>query len=124
MIRKFFAVSVAVVSLILAGPVSAQQILIEQLRSFQPFLDKTWKGEFKNSTREKPMFDVARWGRALNGTAVRSLHSVNNGEYGGEAIIFWDKGKQSLVFFTSPPRDFTPSAHCLAKTASSSVTNM
>ena len=53
--------------------------LAEQLKPFAPLLGKTWKGEFKNSTPEKPLFDVARWVRALNGKAVRVLHSVYDG---------------------------------------------
>ena len=65
----------------------------------RPWLGKTWKGEFKNSTPEKPLFDVSRWERALNGKAVRVLHSVNDGVYGGETIIIWDAKKNSLVYW-------------------------
>ena len=88
---------VALVSL--ANYAAAQDNLAENLKVFQPFLGKTWKGEFKNSTKEKPIIDVARWERALNGNAVRALHSINNGEYGGESIIFWDHEKKSLVYY-------------------------
>ena len=45
------------------------------------------------------MQDVSHWERALNGTAVRTLHSINDGVYGGESLIFWDNSKQSLVFY-------------------------
>lgn len=81
------------------GATFAQNDLAEPLKPFKPYLGKTWKGEFANSTPEKPIFDVSRWERALNGQAIRILHSVNNGEYGGESIIFWDKQKSSLVFY-------------------------
>jgi hypothetical protein len=81
------------------GAALAQDDLAEPLKAFKPFIGKTWKGEFANSTPEKPIFDVSRWERALNGQAIRILHSVNNGEYGGETIIFWDKQKASLVFY-------------------------
>ncbi|MDZ7291189.1 MAG: hypothetical protein ONB44_13320 [candidate division KSB1 bacterium] len=87
---------------LLAGMTSAtkaQDDLNEHLKPLQPFLGKTWKGEFANSTSEKPIYDVSRWERALNGQAIRILHSVNNGEYGGETIIFWDREKSSLVFY-------------------------
>jgi len=73
--------------------------LAEPLKPFAPFIGKTWKGEFKNSTREKPLFDVARWERGLNGKAVRVLHSVNDGAYGGETIITWDAAKKSVVYW-------------------------
>jgi len=83
----------------LAGWVNAQNDLAENLKDLKPFIGKTWKGEFKNSTKEKPVFDAARWERALNGQAVRVLHSVNNGEYGGESIIVWEAKQKSLVFY-------------------------
>ena len=73
--------------------------LDEHLEPFRPFLGKTWRGEFKESTPEKPQVDVSRWERALNGKAVRILHSINNGVYGGESIIVWDEKKSSLVFY-------------------------
>lgn len=75
-----------------------QPSLSEHLKEFTPFLGKTWKGEFASSTPERPMHDVSRWERALNGQAVRILHSVNDGLYGGETLIVWDRKKESLVF--------------------------
>lgn len=72
--------------------------LAKELELFRPHLGKTWRGEFKNSTPEKPVVDISRWERALNGQAIRVLHSINDGAYGGESIIRWDKEKASLVF--------------------------
>jgi hypothetical protein len=72
--------------------------LNENLEKFRPLLGKTWRGEFKNSTPEKPMVDVARWERALNGQAIRIIHSINQGVYGGETIILWSPEKKSLVY--------------------------
>jgi hypothetical protein len=72
--------------------------LAEALEPFRPLLDKTWRGEFKKSTPEKPVVDIARWERALNGKAVRVLHSVNHGSYGGETIIQWDADKKQLIY--------------------------
>lgn len=72
--------------------------LHEKLEVFRPLLGKAWRGEFKNSTPEKQVVDVARWERALNGQAVRVLHSINDGAYGGETLIRWDKEKDSLVY--------------------------
>jgi hypothetical protein len=73
--------------------------LDEHLEAFRPLLGKTWRGEFKRSKPENPTIDVARWERALNGRAVRVLHSVNDGAYGGESIIQWDKEKKQLIYF-------------------------
>lgn len=68
------------------------------LEPLRPWLDKTWKGEFKNSTPEKPVIDIARWERALNGKAVRILHSINKGVYGGESIVTWDPKQQAVTY--------------------------
>jgi hypothetical protein len=77
----------------------AQETLINALEPFRPFLGKTFKGEMAESTPEKPVVDISKWERALNGKAIRNLHSLNNGEYGGETIIYYDKDKKSLVYY-------------------------
>jgi hypothetical protein len=51
-----------------------QPPLSEHLEEFAPFLGKNWKGEFASSTPQRPMHDISRWERALNGQAVRILH--------------------------------------------------
>ena len=77
--------------------------LSEHLKPFSSYVGKTFKGKFTHSTQEKPAYDVSRWERALNGNAIRILHSVNNGEYGGESIIMWDSERESLAswYFTT-----------------------
>lgn len=72
------------------------ETLIPELKFFEPFVGKTFRGEFANSTPEKPMFDVSHWERAMNGRAIRILHSVNEGEYGGETIVMWDPESKEL----------------------------
>ena len=71
--------------------------LSNHLIGLDPFIGKTFKGTFSNSTSEKPNIDIKHWDRALNGSAVRITHSVNNGEYGGERLILWDPEKESLI---------------------------
>jgi len=68
------------------------------LEVFRPFLGKTWRGEFKESTPEKPVVDISRWERVLNGKAIRILHTVNDGAYGGESIVRWDPAQKSVVY--------------------------
>jgi hypothetical protein len=75
-----------------------QPSLAPQLEPLRPLLDKTWKGPFKSSTPEKPVVDIMRWERALNGKAIRVLHSVNDGSYGGETIFKWDEKKQAVTY--------------------------
>jgi hypothetical protein len=93
----------SVVAIVGGRVAAAEPKLDEKLKEFAPFVGKTWRGEFKNSTKEKPQFDVSRWEVALKGKAVRPVHSVNDGAYGGESIIMWDPGKKSLVsyYFTT-----------------------
>ncbi len=76
-----------------------QPALDEHLEPLRPWIEKTWRGEFKGSSPEKPTVDIARWERALNGKAVRILHSINDGAYGGESIITWDDAKQQLAYY-------------------------
>ena len=82
-----------------AGMPHASEKLSARLEPLRPFLGKTWKGTFTDQTSETPTVDVSIWERALNGQAVRILHSVNDGAYGGETIITWDPEQKSLVFF-------------------------
>jgi hypothetical protein len=65
---------------------------------FRPLVGKTWSGEFKGSTPEKPVVDVSHWEWALNGKAVRQLHSINDGAYGGETIFTWDEQAQTVIY--------------------------
>jgi hypothetical protein len=64
-----------------------------------PLLGKTWRGEFANSTPEKPVVDISRWELALNGQVIRILHSINDGDYGGETIILWDEASRGLIYY-------------------------
>ena len=86
---------------IVAAPLLAfaneQGALDPNLEPLRPWLAKTWKSDEAESG-DKPKVDVARWERALNGKAVRILHSINDGEYGGETIVTWDNAKKSVVY--------------------------
>jgi hypothetical protein len=82
---------------------ASQESLSPQLEPLRPYLGKTWRsvppaGDDRTAAA-RPVVDVSKWERALNGTAVRVLHSINDGVYGGESIIFWDEQKQSLVYY-------------------------
>ena len=61
-------------------------------------MGKTWRGELSPPGAAKPVVDVQRFELALNGRAVRSLHSINDGEYGGETLFVWDDEKKSVVY--------------------------
>ena len=88
---------------ILIGENHEMNNLSENLKPFEPYINKTYKGEFATSTKENPIFDISYWERILNGMAIKITHSVNDGEYGGISIITWDAKKNSLVssYFTT-----------------------
>lgn len=66
-----------------------------QLQPFEPYLDRTWKGLVDP---ESGVHDVARWERALSNQAVRMLHSVADGAYGGETVVMWDREREEIVY--------------------------
>lgn len=80
-----------------------QAPLNPHLEALRPLLGKTWKGVFKDSKPDKPIVDVARWERTLNGQAVRLTHSINQGLYGGESVFIWDQKKCQVTsyYFTT-----------------------
>ena len=84
-----------------------QPTLNPHLEPLRPLLGKTWRGAFKDSKPDKPTVDVARWERALNGQAVRLLHSINQGIYGGESLFIWDEKKQTVTYYYFTTAGFT-----------------
>lgn len=82
-----------------AAPSPAHAEMSPRFEPLRPLLGRTWRGSLEKPGSGKPLVDVQRWELALNGQAVRILHSINDGEYGGESIVVWDKQKQSLAFW-------------------------
>ena len=68
-----------------------------QLAPLLPLVGKTWRGSL-SSPGAKPVVDVARFELVLGGRAVRSSHSINDGEYGGETLFTWDAEKKAIVY--------------------------
>lgn len=87
------------------APRAEEAALDPNLEALRPFLG-TWRGEFKRSTPENPMVDIAQWQRALNGKAVRILHSINSGVYGGESLATWDGAQGKIVYHYFTTADF------------------
>ena len=79
--------------------------LAPELQVFAPYLG-TWEAEFDTPPGKPKMTDVSTSERHLNGKAIRTTHSINDGVYGGESIIFFDKEKQKLVFYYFTTADF------------------
>ena len=89
---KTFAMAVGLVAL-LAGAAAAAS----PLDFFKPYCGKTWQGEFTGPDGSR-MTDVSQWELILGGKAVRTVHSLNDGVYGGESLMFWDGERETLAF--------------------------
>jgi len=63
-----------------------------RLAWFAPLAGRTWTCTFPNGA-----VDVHRIDFVLGGRAVRTEHSVNEGAYGGTAVVYWDVEKQTLA---------------------------
>jgi len=87
----------AAVATLVAGALQSAEI-DPRLAPLQPLLGKTWRGELSPPGAAKAVVDVQRFELTLNGRAVRSVHSVNDGEYGGETLFVWDDEKKSIVY--------------------------
>lgn len=79
-----------------AGETNTLDPHLEPLRAL---LGQTFRGAFKSSQPDKPVTDVLKWERALNGKAVRTLHSINDGLYGGETLYVWDPREEVVKYF-------------------------
>ena len=87
----------------ISAQTKSKTFLSEHLNGLKPFIGNTYKGNFINSTKENPMIDIISFERALNGNAIKVIHSVNNGEFGGETMVMWnpEKGGIQSWYFTS-----------------------
>jgi len=83
----------------LIAPAAEQNALNPHLEPLRPLLGKILQATFQGSTLDKPTIDVQRWERALNGQAVRVLHSINDGVYGGETIFIWDEQRNVIAYY-------------------------
>jgi hypothetical protein len=102
-----FILSFLASAVVAYGAESSTNNLTKELEPLRPLL-KTWKGEFVGGKNPKPMVDVVRFERAMNGQAIRALHSVNDGMYAGETIIIWDeKAKEIQTFYFTTAGDRT-----------------
>lgn len=104
--RTLMALAAGVAALTAALPVVAQDLPAAEARAEDPFrplyplIGRTWRGA---SVADPAVEDVVRWEWAVGGHAVRAVHAVNGGAYGGETLVFVDADSGDLIFhyFTS-----------------------
>lgn len=78
---------------------AAEMVLHPELEIFRPFVDSHWEGDLTEPGKDKKMIDRSSWSRALNGQAIKTMHSINDGDYGGETMIFWDQKQQKIAYY-------------------------
>jgi hypothetical protein len=84
--------------LALGAPALGAAELDPRLAALKPLVGRTWRGEMSPPGAAKAVVDVHRFELALGGRAVRSVHSINDGEYGGETLFTWDDEKKTIVY--------------------------
>jgi len=90
---RYLILFMATVMLVFVNPAKAgeEPELHPQLEVFRPYLDTYWIGDVNQPGSATPSIDRSHWQRALNGQAIKTTHSINDGEYGGESMIVWDE---------------------------------
>ena len=93
MTRRFINLTFLMVLCLLSIiPSYAQDKAHEKLMIFAPYIG-TWKAEFADGTH-----DVSQHEWILGGKAIRIMHSINDGDYGGEALVQWNAKKQAITY--------------------------
>jgi len=69
----------------------------DPLAALAPMVDKTWRAETVEKDGET-MVDVQRWEWILGGRAMRIMHSLNDGAYGGQTTVYPDPEGDSMRF--------------------------
>ncbi len=77
----------------------------EALAPFENYLGG-WTATFKAQEGQPPVVDVTLFEKVLNGKGLKTTHSINDGVYGGESIIFWNNKTSRLEFYYFTTADF------------------
>lgn len=76
-----------------------------QLQKFDSYLGG-WTATFPAQPGQPPVIDVTLFEKVLNGKALKTTHSINEGVYGGESYIFWNNKTNRLEFHYFTTADF------------------
>ena len=96
MMIRFLTLLLLLTSATLAAEQSSLHPKLEPLR---PYLNQHWRGDLTQAGSAEITIDRAYWSRALNGQAIKTVHSINDGDYGGESFIFWDEANSTLAYY-------------------------
>lgn len=95
--RKIPIAPLCLISALLAAPAAWAGTDYAPMKPFEKVAGKTWRAT-EQDKNGKPMNDVSRWEFILGGKALEITHSLNEGEYGGRTIFFYDESAKNYVF--------------------------
>lgn len=98
-----FALAVAA----LTAPAQAQAV--PELEPLAWLVGPPWVGTVGEGAEAAT--DVSVWTWAVGGHALRNVHAVADGAYGGETLLWWDKDAGAYAFVYVTNGGFTTSGH-------------
>ncbi|MEL6616165.1 MAG: hypothetical protein AAFQ43_10525, partial [Bacteroidota bacterium] len=81
-----------------ATPVAAQEAN-PVLAPLEPLIGETWRGTF--DVNGAAVTDVSRYEWAMNKQAIRNIHTLEGGAYGGETLIWASGDSLQFIYVTS-----------------------
>lgn len=69
----------------------------EPMEPFAKLAGRSWRGE-GTGPNGQPVVDIAKYEMILGGRAFQSTHKLENADYGGRTIIFFDEGAKKYIF--------------------------
>lgn len=84
--------------LLAAAPLAAQEAH-PALVPLAPLIGETWKGTF--DVNGDAVTDISRYEWAMNKQAIRNIHTLEGGAYGGETLIWASGDSLQFIYVTS-----------------------
>ena len=88
----------ALLIVLLSIPVQAQEPP-SALAPLAPLVGDPWQGTLENDGQT--ITDVSRWEWAMNKQALRNIHALEGGSYGGETLIWAEGDSLRFIYVTS-----------------------
>lgn len=96
--KRILSLAVPAILAVLSAAALAQESRPDDpLAMFDLLVGKTWKGEGA-AGEVGGKTDVITWERIMGGKAVQSTHSIEDGEYGGVTVFFYDPSEDVVLF--------------------------
>lgn len=87
----------ACLALIALPAVAQQPVAYPPMAPFAQLAGRTLRG-VSEGPEGNELIDIARWEFILGGKALQSTHRLQDSDYGGRTIFFFDEGAEKYVF--------------------------